>query len=397
MPFDSQNDRHKPYVAYVCTDAGAQTAKAVMIQNGGSDHAVHGGGLSGAARLSADMFTGRVVLAELGNIPLSMACECVTELRSFGADLIVLGEAEDLGTYRALRQAGALEYFSFPVTAGDILGVTTPQDNVIPFQPETRAGLSVGVVGCKGGVGASLLAQNLAAHASAAKGAARRTALLDADLEFGTQAIDLDREDTRGLFDALTAPDRVDKTFIGATMEHLDENLSLYSGQIRAGQNIGTLEPGLANLVSQLRDEFETVITDIPRGTLLRQADLIQQLDSLVLVVPTGFAGVNAASRLIDQVSKEVPDLPIVVAQSDIRRDAGLSSKDIARGLDRAVTTRLPRCDAALAKAQRAAKPLITHQKRSPWAKPVEKIWATVNAPSQSKPKTQKRRKGLFG
>lgn len=397
MPFDTQSASHKPYVAYVCTDKGAQTAKAVMAQSGESERSVHGGGLSGAARLSADMFMGRTVLAELGNIPLSMACECVAELRSFGADLIVLGEAEDLGTYRALRQAGALEYFSFPVTAEDILGASAPAANVIPFQPETRPGLSVGIVGCKGGVGASLLAQNLAAHAATAKGATKRTALLDADLEFGTQAIDLDRDDTRGLFDALTTPDRVDKTFLGATMEHLNEQLSLYSGQIRAGQNIGTLEPALANLISQLREEFEAVITDIPRGTLLRQPEIAQQLDSLVLVLPAGFAGVNAASRLIEQISKDIPDLPIVPVQSDIRKDAGLSSKDIERGLNRAVVARMPRCDAALTRAHRAAKPLVTHQKRSPWAKPVTQIWAAVTAPAQPKPKTPKRRKGLFG
>ena len=57
MPFDSQDIRHKPFVAFVCTDVGAATARAVMAASGGSEETIHGGGLSGAARLSPDTFT----------------------------------------------------------------------------------------------------------------------------------------------------------------------------------------------------------------------------------------------------------------------------------------------------------------------------------------------------
>lgn len=101
---------------------------------------------------------------------------------------------------------------------------------------------SIAVMGSNGGVGASLLAQNLAFHGAAPKGANRRMALLDADLQFGSQAIDLDRDETGGLYEALVAPDRIDATFLSATMDHLTETLSLYSHQIRAGQEAQSLE-----------------------------------------------------------------------------------------------------------------------------------------------------------
>ena len=397
MPFDSQDIRHKPFVAFVCTDVGAATARAVMAASGGSEETIHGGGLSGAARLSPDTFTGQVVLAELGQIGLAMACECVTELRQSGIDVIVLGKPDDLGTYRALRQAGALDYFPFPVKADDILAVEAAPVSAQVVQMVPTKGRSIGIVGCKGGVGASLLAQNLAAHASAEKGAALRTALVDADLEFGTQAIDLDREDTRGLFDALSAPERVDSTFITATMEQIGERLSLYSGQVRAGQEAGGFEAGFAALLPRLQSDFDAVITDIPRGMLLRHPEIASGLDSLVLVIPAGYGAVNAASRLIDHVARASSDLTILPVLSEVRMDAGISDKDIATTLGRALTARLPRCDAALAKAHRAAKPLVLHQRRAPWAKAIGQIWDAAMADAKPQTAPAKRRKGLFG
>lgn len=115
MPFDSATSQGiARFAAYVCTDAGAALARSVVQHGGGDSRAVHGGGLSGAARLCADVPLALTVLAEIGNIPLDLACECVREICRTGAKLVVLGEQDDMETYRALRKAGATEYFPFP-------------------------------------------------------------------------------------------------------------------------------------------------------------------------------------------------------------------------------------------------------------------------------------------
>lgn len=412
MPFDTQHGIAPTLQAYVCTDSGAATARAVLTESGQVAKAIHGGGLSGAARLLPNASSPRCILAEMGQIPLDMARECVEELAGAGIEVIVLGKADDLATYRTLLKAGARDYFCMPADAADIMAATNAAPRPAPAPvtaavttavtaaaPETPQVRAIGVIGCKGGVGASLLAQNLAALAAAPKGANRTTALIDADLEFGTQAIDLDRDETRGLFDALRAPDRVDNTFIGATMDQISDTLSLYSGQVRGDQTAAAYEPGLTALLPRMRDAFDTLVADLPRGLVLRQPDLLGTLDRLVLVLPAGFAGVNAASRLIAQIKADHPDLPILAVLSDTRKDAGLRTRDICKTLDMPLIATLPCCAPSLAKAHKAATPLVTLQPRAPWSRAVRSIFDAATQPPATpdaarKPKS---RKGLFG
>ena len=385
MPLDARTSPISlaTFAAYVCTDEGAALARAVLARSGDSATTVHGGGLSGAARVAASAPSGRVVIAELGNIPIEMACECVLEICKNGAEVILLGDYTDLKTYRSLRQAGAAEYFSFPASADDILAVqrSAPARQAVIVQLPTPPvkSPSIAVIGSHGGVGASLLAQNLAFHGSSAKGAKLSICLLDADLQFGTQAIDLDRAETPGLFEALMAPDRVDDTFINATVDHVTDRLALYSHQVGAGQDAAAFEAGLTRLVAPLCSQFDAVVTDLPRGLMLQRGDLAKQLDAVVLVIPAGFAGVNAASRLIKRMAAQNPDLRILPVLSDLRHDAGLSLKDIRTTIGLDIIATLPRCDALMARAQRAAKPIVDVQPRGAYAKAVAAIWTAAN------------------
>jgi MinD-like ATPase involved in chromosome partitioning or flagellar assembly len=404
MPFDTNASLPRAQIAaYVCTDQGAAIAKDVMQRNGG-EMVVSGGGLSGAGRMSDSLPAADIILTEIGNIPVDMACECVTEIRNTGADVIVLGEQTDIDTYRALRKAGALEYFTFPVSAEDILAVervahVQPVSNVIEMPQAPVLNPAIAVLGSNGGVGASLLAQNLAFYASSTKGPNKRTALLDADIQFGSQAIDLDRDETAGLFEALKAPDRIDTTFLNATMDHLNDRFSLYSHQVRIGQDVQSFEAGLSGLMSPLRTEFDALVVDLPRHALLEQAELAAQLDVVILVIPAGFAGVNAATRLIERITAQNADVRILPVLSELRHDAGLSRKDVATTIGRPIIATLPNSDKAMMRAHRAARPLIESQPRGAYASSVRTLWAAAIAEQSVKGKTPRKplMKRMFG
>ncbi|MCB5200637.1 hypothetical protein LGQ03_15465 [Loktanella sp. TSTF-M6] len=386
-----------PLAAYVCTDEGADVARTAVERSGGDDSALRGGGLSGAARLCSGAPIAQTLLTEMGNIPVDMACDCVTELRATGAEVIVLGRADDIGTYRALRQAGALEYFAFPVTADEILAIQRrPPANDVTAPASRRP--CIAVTGSNGGVGASLLARNLAVHAANPRGANMRTALIDADLRFGAQALDLDQDHTPGFIDALRSPDRVDATFLSATMATLGPQLSLYSHHIRLTQDVAMLEEGLPGLISVLQSEFAATVLDMPRGTLLRDSALLQALDTLVMVVPGGYGGVNAAARMIQTLREDAPDLRILPVLSDLRRDAGLTARDMGRSIGLDIAATLPRCDKAVLQAHRTAGTLIDAAPRSPYARAVRDLWSMIGpAPAQEPSARASLLKRMFG
>ncbi|SMY08923.1 hypothetical protein LOM8899_03082 [Flavimaricola marinus] len=391
MPFPAlvaSNDL--PLAAYVCTDQGADVSRDVIRRTGAKDSAVRGGGLSGAARLSIGKPIARTIITEIGNISVPMACESVSEIRKTGAEVIVLGHQTDIGTYRALRNAGALEYFSFPVSADEILAIQSQKTANSPG-PAPVATPCIGVLGSNGGVGASLLAQNLAYFAASPKGANLRTALVDADLRFGTQAIDLDVDDTPGLQEALSAPDRIDATFIGATMHEVNARLSLYSHQIRTQQGIADLERAFPRLAVPLKAEFDAVIFDLPRGALFTQSELPPVIEKLIIVIPAGYSGVNASSRLISRIKETSPELTIIPVVSELRRDAGLSTKEIGKAIGQDIVGSLPRCDKEMARAQRAARPLVERQPRGAYARAVKSIWDAAAASQKAKADPKKR------
>jgi pilus assembly protein CpaE len=261
--------------------------------------------------MASNARSGAIVLFEIDTMPIEMACDCVEEICRNGAEGILLGAQTDIQIYRSLRRAGASAYFSFPTNADDILATQHPaparQNTVVQMPVLPAKAPSIAVVGCRGGVGASLLAQNLAYHAASTRGAKMSVCLLDADLHFGTQAIDLDRDETVGLFEALMAPDRVDATFINATVDHVTDTLALYSHQVGAGQDAASYEAGFSRLFPPLRAQFEALITDLPRSLVFQRSDLARHLDAVVVVIPAGFAGVNAASRLIKPVTHPAP------------------------------------------------------------------------------------------
>ncbi|KHA52336.1 AAA family ATPase [Sulfitobacter geojensis] len=393
----------KPVAAYVCTDQGADIARSVVDTLGGDPSTLHGGGLGGAARVCRTPALEKLVLAEMGNMTLDAACECVTEIRQTGAHVIVLGDKPDLATYRALRNAGAEEYFAYPVTHEEIIAAN---DNIAaPVQQPvaeiaTVHGTCIGVMGCNGGVGTSLLAQNLAFHAAAGKGngPALETALIDADLRFGSQAIDLDRKDTPGLLEALSAPDRVDDTFLSATMEKLTERLSLYSQQAHISQNVDAMDAAFPPLLDAIRAKFDAVVVDLPRTTLVAHPEFARALDTLILVIPAGYAGVNVASRLMSVLKAEAPALKILPVLSEFRQDAKLTAKDIGVGIGLDVVATLPESAKALTRAHRAAKSLTENQPRAPYAKATRTIWERATKPVKATVATSapKPRLGFF-
>ncbi len=392
----------RPVFAFVCSPQGETLARDFASMSGATDPTLYGGGLSGAARVACEAHSGAIVLAEIGKLALATACECVAEITKFGARVIVFGAGNDIGTFRAIVDAGAVDYLPFPVNVRDVmkaLSATARGTVAAPLAPvpavvATQA-TQIGIVGTNGGVGASALAQNLAYLSAAPKGGVS-TLLLDGDLCMGLAASELNRARVPGLIDALGAPDRIDETFLKSTTDKIRDNLHLYSGEVQATDNAAQMEEGLVRMLPRLAPHFVVTILDLNREFLARRPGVLAHLSRLVLVVPGGFGGVHAAARLLDMVQTHAPKLPVTLVLSDLRQDAGLSSRDLATTLKRKVDHVLPRTDQAMLRAQRAGKPLIEARPRAPYTRIVRAIWAEVSTAPKTAPADAPARSGLI-
>lgn len=358
-----------PFAAFVCTESGEALARDVIAATGAPSGALLGGGLSGAARAAQQAPGAQMVLTEL-DLPLERACADVSRLRQSGTSVLVFGQDPSIQTYRALRGAGALEYFPMPVSAQEILSfelATPPAANVAA--PVAQTHRTIGVIGTNGGVGASAFAANLAYLASSSKRAGRKTALIDADVQFGSVALDLDRDGTPGLLDALNAPDRIDATFLDSTMDHLSDTLALYSFATDLQHGLHRGDHSWPDMMHQMKHEFSTTIVDLPRNLILQTPDILKTLDVAVLIVPAGYAGVSASMRLAAYLRNEHPELNLSLVLSDVRRDAQLSVTDIAKALGLDLAAVLPRCDAEMIRAQRKGRTVAELYPRRAYAK----------------------------
>lgn len=370
------------FSAYVLTDEGIDLATRTARQGGWDPAHVHRGGLAGAGRLTFDRPLATRMIAELGNEELDQACDSVTAVARSGAQLVVIGKSDDLATYRAFKTAGAADYFAFPAETGDLLGALDPQIVHLPAKATTA--MIVGVVGCSGGVGASMLTQNLAQIASAGRDAAR-VALVDADLGFASLAHDLNQEPTVGIRDALSDPGRVDRLFLDASMTQVRDGFWLYSCCARDGAEAQRLQGNLPGLLHHMAPHFDVIFVDISRATLLFRPELAAALDKLIMVLTPGYAGLSGYIRLFKSCHATSPALTTIPVLSQIRSDARLSMQDIGQAIGRKPAVTLPDQHRGMVQAQQLGRPLVDVMRKSPYAQQVGKLWEQIKPGERQK------------
>lgn len=347
---------------------------------------VHSGTLATAARLVNLTALGDVLIAELSAESHEANLAMVRDLSAEGIQLILLGRENKIELYRSFVAAGARDYLVLPLEDG--VEVSINLDVKIPERaPDVIRSRCIGVCGVSGGVGASVLSANLAVayqdyarSGLLARDTAGSVALIDADILFGTLAVDLDIDPTPGLLDALLAPARVDRTFLNATMAEPLSGLSVYSAEARESARIRSCEAGLPALLQRINASFPTLVVDLPRTLIADSPALIDEFDELILVLGPGFGGVRSCSRLLHWIERRPAGPRVTCVLSQTKRDAGLRNSEIAKALDRAIDMVLPANGAELARASVKGVPLQKMAPRSRYARAVAKLVAGLES-----------------
>ena len=218
--------------------------------------------------------------------------------------VIIVGISNDIALYRELIANGVAEYLLAPVDALTIISAVL---RLYPDQNVTRIGKIHAVIGVKGGVGSSVLAQNLAWSVSQSTFA---TLLADLDLQFGTAALNFNIDCHTGFADQLPKDVRLD----GALLErllfkhgpHLSVLLGATAAHVSTDPDLGVIE----KMLDLARSMFPHVVLDLPNGWTPLVRNALLSADNIVLVAEPDLANLRNARSLLDFLKQVRPNDP---------------------------------------------------------------------------------------
>lgn len=229
-----------------------------------------------------------------------------------------------------------------------------------------RPALTVGVIGGRGGAGASTLACALAVT-SAREGL--RSLLVDADPMGGGLDVLLGGETADGLRWPAFAASR-GRVGGGALEESLPELHSLRVLSWDRGDCVAVPAQAVRAVLAAARRRGGTVVVDLPRRIDDGVAEVLAQLDIGILVVPAELRAVAAAGRVAAAVGMVLRDLRVAVRGPYA---SGLDDREVARLLGLPLVGEVP-VESGLLRATESRRPPGTPS-RGPLARFCRGFW----------------------
>ena len=249
-----------------------------------------------------------------------------------GTRVLVIGQTNDVLLYRELIKRGVSEYLIAPLSLMDVIGALSIMFN---GEKAETLGRVIGVLGSKGGVGASTIAHNLAFMI--AQDLEIATTLVDLDLPFGTAGLDFNQDPPQGIADALLSPDRMDSNFVDRLLSKCTDNLSLLAAPATLERPYDFQETDFDTLMDILRAASPAIVLDIPHVWNAWTKRMMISADQIVLVCAPDLANLRNAKTLLDVVKQARPndEKPrVILNMTGVPKRPEIGIPEFAKALD---------------------------------------------------------------
>lgn len=382
VAFVSDNQTHG-----VIASVASQFFNSPMVRDGGTQEALE---------YLADSAPPKVLIVDIGDssAPLT-AMLSLTAAFAEDTRLIGIGTINDINLYREMVGAGITDYLVKPVTekalAAALCRTEEPVAGPASEQHPTKKANRIAVVGSRGGAGASSVAVNLAWILSQDRKLS--TTLIDLDLEFGTVALSLDLEPTRGLREALESPARIDSLFIESATARLSEKLAVMATEETLAQEIAFNPDAIDVLLEAVGRSSDQIIIDMPRSAFAVRQRVFEAASMVILVTELNLPGLRDSMRLLTGIEEISVGKPVtVIANRTGGSQQAMQPRDFQKALGHKIDFVIPEDGKSFNEAANNGKPLASRNQRSAATKALRKVAdSLVEGQSSDEPKAKKK------
>lgn len=263
------------------------------------------GGISAAISTFEQAPTPNLIILESSGQreELLLSLDRLAEYCDAGTKVIVIGDVNDVTLYRELISRGVSEYLINPVSIYQLI------DSISNLYSDPEAeplGRTIAFFGVKGGCGASTIAHN-GAWALARKFQSD-VVVADLDLPFGTAGLDYNQDPLQGVYEAISAPERLDETYLDRILSKCNEHLSLLAAPATLERTYDHNEKTFDTLVDTMRVSTPHVVLDVPHVWNSWVKNTLLNADEIVLVAEPDLANLRNAKNTVDLLKQLRPN-----------------------------------------------------------------------------------------
>ena len=189
------------------------------------------------------------------------------------------------------------------------------------------------VIGSRGGIGTTTIATNLGY--TIANHHHIPVAILDPDAHFGTVALALDLEPSRGLRDAIEHPDRVDSLFLERAMVRYDDNLHVLSAEDDFDKDVAYHPEAAETLLQALKENHDCIIVDLPRIINKFTKYILEHANDILLVTELSVAGLRDSMRFCDMIKGNINNssVTLIANRTSMAKGSEMPRKSFEKNL----------------------------------------------------------------
>lgn len=382
-------------LAYVSDGESAASIRALMKRQNITDFVVEPGNAEQATEYLKSHPSPQMLVVE---VPSSEAAprllDALADVVHPATRVIVTGTVDTFSFYHWLMGLGIHDYLLSPFNEPQLasaLSKSAPGTSASESK-EAQAKKTIAVIGARGGVGTTTIASTLANILAFEH--QLTTALIDLDPQFGSVALALDLEPSRGLRDALDKPDRIDTLFLERVMMKPSDHLSILSAEEPLAETV-TLQPNSGELLmAALKEKFAVVVADLPRQMNALTRHVLAHADHVILVSEPSILSLRDAVRMTEWLTEHMkrPAPLVVVNREGLAAKHEPSRAEFAKHLGLSPTCTIPFAADAIAATARGQTLLEAKQTSvtDPLRALAQSLTGTEPPPKKAEPASRK-------